>query len=384
MGNPLFIIGAARSGTNLVARMLNRHSKIRVALDPAMPIFRALRNAIVARQSNSSLQLRFPPDSPFQDYYFDPLGSSLLEIILSASPDISMGSEELVRLRHECATRAAFESRETSEAIKELQGSTYLEILESLISLIGTHAADAEWVGCKEVWVEDFIPLLAQGMPQCRLICIERDPRAMVASLMAVAANNSNQLAHPPSYMRHWRKGVSLTRQYKQDPVLRDRLFLLHYEDLVSEPNGVAKDLCQFLGLKYEPAMLLLSEDGWHGNSGYEHQGINIYRDSLDRWKKVLPNEITATTDFLCGPEMRLTPYQPAKTESSNDQIAEYLHKAGSQKYSWRSDNGDSFNDYAWEVLRHKMLNGLGVHQEKLLQRCFLFPQIFQAIKATL
>ena len=45
MAAPLFVTGTARSGTNLVARMLDAHPEVSVACDPYFPLFHSLRNA---------------------------------------------------------------------------------------------------------------------------------------------------------------------------------------------------------------------------------------------------------------------------------------------------------------------------------------------------
>ena len=55
MPRPIFVLGLARSGTNLLARILDRHPQVCVALDPLMPVFRALRNAVIPSS---------PPDAP--------------------------------------------------------------------------------------------------------------------------------------------------------------------------------------------------------------------------------------------------------------------------------------------------------------------------------
>ena len=124
MGRPFFIIGSARSGTNLLSRLLDSHREIRVALDPAMPVFRSMRDAIVAHQKNPLLRERFPAVCPFQDYYFEPLGHSLLDAVLSAYAAMPLNSDEVSRLREDCAARASLESGVMVESMAELSGRT--------------------------------------------------------------------------------------------------------------------------------------------------------------------------------------------------------------------------------------------------------------------
>jgi hypothetical protein len=382
VGRPFFIIGSARSGTNLLARLLDNHRDIRVALDPAMPVFRSMSDAIVADPKDPLLSERFPAGCPFQDYYFEALGHRLLDAVLSADAAMPLSSDEVLRLRDACAARASLESGVIAEAMAGLNGRTYAGIFESIFSIIGDSAPDAAWAGCKEVWIQEFIPVLARSLPECRFLCIERDPRAVVASLLAVTKHDPSQAAHTPSYMRHWRKGVALTRRYLADPELASRVLLVRYEDLVADPEHGAQKLCEFLNLEFDPAMLALSRDGWNGNSGYEHQEKNVYRGSLDRWMNSLSPEMLATVDFLCGPEMNLTPYKLVASGGTDNSVIECLLNANREKYSWRSDSGDALSDFAWEALRRRIIGGDQTPSDELSRRCFLFPETFQAIQS--
>jgi hypothetical protein len=382
MVRPFFIIGSARSGTNLLARLLDSHREIRVALDPVMPVFRSMRDAIVANQENLHLRLRFPAGSSFQDYYFDALGCRLLDEVLSAEADMAISSEEVVRLRGACATRASLESGGMADSMTGLHGQTYPEIFKSIFSIIADSRPNAVWVGCKEVWIEDFIPVVARCLPECRFICVERDPRAVVASLLALTKSDPSQSAHAPSYMRHWRKSVALTRRYLADPKLKSRLMLVRYEDLVADPKHGAQRLCNFLDLKFDSAMLALSKEGWSGNSSYAHREKNVYQGSLSRWQGSLLPAMIATVDFLCGPEMNLTPYKLVASGGTDNSVIECLLNANKEKYSWRSDSGDASSDFAWEALRHRIIGGDQTPSDELSRRCFLFPETFQAIQS--
>jgi hypothetical protein len=382
MGAPFFIVGLPRSGTNLVARMLSRHPQASVALDPCMPVFRAIRDAVIRHHGDAALRRRYPPGLPFQDYYFDPLAPMLLEAMLGANLDMPLPAGEIERLRIDCHGRASLESPEMGRRMGALQGRTHGEVLASLFAILDVASPGKQWIGCKEVWIEDFIPLLARALPACRFIAIERDPRAVVASLLAMAATDPSQAAHAPSYMRHWRKGIALNRRYQADPALAGRLLLMRYESLVDDPEGGARALCGFLGLDDDPAMFALSEDGWTGNSSYRHAGRDVYAESRDRWQTQLPAEIVAAIDYLCGPEMRLTPYAPATPPRLDGRVIAYLLRADRETGSWRSDSGDFHADLAGEVLRHALLEVGDLESESafMLRRCFLFPEIHHAI----
>ena len=377
---PLFIFGLARSGTNLVARMLDHHPAVAVALDPFLPLFRSLRNATVSAHASQEVRQRFNPASPFQDYYFDDDGPALLNLMLAARADLPLDGETLVTLRYKTAERATLESSVLGKRMERLEGVNYGCLLRSGLDIVAGTKPAAIWAGCKEVWVLEFIPMLVRLFPDARFLAVERDPRAIVSSLLAMATQYPTQAAHAPSYLRHWRKQVALTRRFELDPALAERFRSISFERLATEPEIEARRLCDELGIDFKPEMLRLSADGWKGNSSYNHGGSDIYSDTVDRWRQILPKPLAQVADFLCGPEMALTPYHPVG-EVKLDIVLAYLIEAGLKPGSWRSDSGDLLTDFGGELVRHALLETSEVPVEGLAERCFLFADTLGAIR---
>lgn len=380
MRRPMFIFGLARSGTNLLARMLDRHPDVRIALDPLMPVFRSLRNAVIFSSAPESVRRSFDPASPFQDYYFDPDGASILDTLLQGKAGLTLDAAEVARLRNLIHERASLESPTLASDLVSVQGKTYSELLQSALDLIASSKPKAAWVGCKEVWTLDFLPLLARTFPEAKFYVIERDPRAIVASLFALGQRDSSQAAHPPSYMRHWRKGIALARRFAADSLLRSRFRIVPYEQLAVQPEPEARRICSELDIEYNSDMLSLSADGWTGNSSFA-EGKDVYGSSIERWRHSLPPPIARTVDFLCGPEMALTSYLPQSNMELTDDIRSYLTRADSEPVSWRSGSGDAASSAQNEVLRHQMLRASDAAPEHVIRQLFLFAETFGAIR---
>jgi len=379
---PLFVFGVARSGTNLLARMLDHHPAVAVALDPFLPLFRSLRNAVVETYAPQEIRRRFNPASAFQDYYFDSDGPALLDLMLAAQADLPLDGDALVALRDKAAERAALESPVLGKRMEGLEGADYGSLLRSALAIVAGMKPAATWVGCKEVWVLEFVPMLARLFPDARFLAMERDPRAIVASLIAMAARDTTQAAHPPSYLRHWRKQVAIARNFECDPMLAGRFRRVSFERLATAPEIEARILCEELGLEFQPEMLRLSADGWAGNSSYDHGGRDVYTHTVDKWREVLPEAMAQTADFLCGPEMVLTSYRPV-TEAKLEVVLAYLKDAGLRPGSWRSDSGDLLFDFGGELVRHALLEKNEMPDEQLARRCFLFRDTLDAIRRT-
>ena len=378
---PLFIFGLARSGTNLLARMLDGHPQVAVGLDPLLPLFSGLRNALIAAHAPGPVRQGFSPAAPFQDYYFHPDGPALLDTILCATTaDLPVAAGARANLRKRIVDRAALESPTLGAAMAKLDGATYSALLAQGINIVAQTKPGASWAGSKEVWVLEFVPLLASIFPDARFYAVERDPRAIVASLLAMAAMDPTQAAHAPSYMRHWRKQVALTRRFEKTPELAGRFRAVSYELLATEPERGARELCVELGLSFSPQMLGLSAAGWLGNSSYGQQGGDVYLTSMERWRQTLPRRVVEAVDFHCGPEMALTPYRPA-SEPVPAGVLGYIEESGRVPGSWRSDSSDALADFGGELVRHAMLADGGVADGPLARRCFLFADTFDAIR---
>ena len=377
---PLFVFGLARSGTNLISRMLNGHPNVRIALDPLMPVFRDLRNAVHAAAPHTA---PLAVSAPFEDYYFDSRATARLDALLAGDCSLPITTAKLEQLRASVAERTSLESPELAARMEELNGNTYHELLRSALNIISKFGPPVKWVGFKEVWIIDFIPLLARAFPEARFYVIERDPRAIVASLMSMAHRDSTQAAHVPSYLRHWRKCLALSRRYAANPELADRVRVVSYESIVAEPEVLARQWCSELEIDFTPAMLRLSVDGWSGNSSFAHSGRDVYQGTVERWREYLSPAVITAAEFLCGAELALTNYHVESPASQPDGVVtSWLLDAALSSGSWRSDSGDAVVDLGGEFLRRALLDvGNGARPE-LVRRCFLFSETLAAIQA--
>jgi hypothetical protein len=121
--------------------------------------------------------------------------------------------------------------------------------------------------------------------PDSRFIHIIRDGRAVAASIMPLdwGPNTIDRTA------RSWKNRVShylsLESSLKNDQMLRVR-----YEDLIQAPETALRDICNFLGLEYQPQMIRGSgfkvpryQDKQHALIGKEpdKKRINAWEKSL-------------------------------------------------------------------------------------------------------
>lgn len=101
---------------------------------------------------------------------------------------------------------------------------------------------------------------LCECLPQARCVLVLRDPRSVVASMKVVGHKHHKSGMRPPRMCAsvsssldeinsHWSAAL-------RDMEQTDRIMLIYYEDLVASPEPVIRELCEFLGLRFEQDML--------------------------------------------------------------------------------------------------------------------------------
>jgi hypothetical protein len=360
---PIFVTGVARSGSNLVGRMLDAHPDITLAIDPYLILFRWFRNAV--------LKGRIDPSAPFQDGYFsDP---SNLDALLAATWDRPFEPGDWASFRARTAI-------ECPDLVATLDGPTFGAVLTEGLRRIESVRGAARWVGFKEVWIVDYFASLARSFPEARFVILNRDPRAILASLLAMAKKDPTQIAHALSYARHWRKTVAFGIHYAS--VLKGRLKVLRYEDLVERPEHTARGLCDFLDVSFDPKMLdtrayfdHATGKPWSGNSSFEPTASGIVGARAERWRTSLEPAAVKMVEMVCGPEMKWCGYEFVTPPSPADEVRDYLVAHNSGAFSWRSDSGDAELEFAREVKRFGPLK-----DRAAIRQAYLFEDVYRRL----
>lgn len=386
---PLFLTGIARGGTNLVARMLAAHPEAMVAIDPFLPLYKSLRNAIVRRAADPEIR-DFDEGEPLHDSYFSARDRRILDRIERSDLEIPFEEGEWPGLAERLAARAAEEAGDLVPHLGRLAGArTYREIFARTLDLVAS-ARGAErrrWVGSKDVWTIDFFPALARAFPEARFIVIRRDPRGVVAS--NEPARGSTDYGHPFSYARHWRKQVAMSLHFAGDPLLAERCRTVVYEDLVSDPEASMRSLCRFLEIDFAAEMLDASRfhdytrnAPWTANTSFgPFEGI--HPAPRDRWRSTLDGALARTVEFLCGPEMTLAGYDAGTgLDRPGPEVLRCFLDRSADAASWRSTTGDPQSDLGFELFRRELL-GLPepVRDEELVRRSFLYDDVHRALR---
>jgi hypothetical protein len=384
----IFVTGMFRSGTTLVARMLNAHQQIAFASDPFAPVFKAFRNA-AARANGIAIDL----DAPLDDYYFYPQKQLLREAVESADPHLSLQGWPLETFRQRIAAGASRFSARICERLDLLDLSSFTAAIRSGLSCVKAAYGDAatQAVGFKEVWTGEFMPSILKEFPEARVIYLVRDPRAVCAS------KNVHAERYPWLFLvRQWRKLATIGWHLERHPDWSSRLLLLRYEDLIREPEEVVRGISDFLGLPFSPTLLdpSLFTDGsgetWVQNSSYFKNGRTYEQRSIDKWRDVLADSELQFVEAACYWEMRLFGYTVERFNPAAPDPAWFMsppHVPKGDLAAWikpfSHDRTDQvIADCALDFARHSVLLQRKACEPRHARALTLFPELYDHLIA--
>jgi hypothetical protein len=370
---PLFVIGIARGGTTLLARILDGADGISVASDPYIPLYRLLRTAVLRAEG-----IEADPSAPLPDYYFSDEQIAAMDAVQGASLDAEVSAEELDSLQRAVSERLRHEAPELLPFIERIEGDTVRELFDSALAAVAVSSGADRYAGTKEVWTAEFAGPLARVYPDARFVLILRDPRAVLASLQGLAATDPTQAGHPLSYARHWRKAVAFADHFRRDPDIGPRLHVLRYEDLVLTSEDELQRLCEFLEIPYAEQMVTPQ---WEGNSSFGDELTGIDPAPLEHWRTQLDPGTLAMCELVCGPDMRMSGYEPTANEPAGDAALAHLIASDAWDVSWRSDLNEPERDFENELTRRSLL-GTADPDRSELRRAFLFEQLHETLRA--
>jgi O-antigen/teichoic acid export membrane protein len=211
-----FIVGAPRSGTTLLASILSRHSEI--AVPPETSFFLrtyAKRFWFNCWNRNDKNKRERMVDLLFTNTRFLDLGLTK-DQVLNEFKKYPIGYDFLFR-----ASLQAFATMHGKTRVVE-KTPDHIENMDTIL----------KWY------------------PNAKIILIIRDGRDVVGSLMRIAWTHKNMERHAAYWAWCARTAMRFAKQYP------DKIFLIRFEDLISEPIKTVQGLCIFLGITFEESML--------------------------------------------------------------------------------------------------------------------------------
>lgn len=213
---PLFIVGAERSGTTLLRVMLNSHP-----------------------------QLAVPPDFPF-------IGRTWSLRWRYARAHRRLDAN---RMAQEVMTSKFFrdwdlDRERVLDAIARVDDPGFADVIACFFIAYASAHGKVRW-GDKTPTNSLDIPLIARLFPGCKFIHLIRDGRDVAQSLRKASFGPNSVARAAERWTRHTRTAIRAGAALESTEYLEVR-----YEDLVDDAERVLRDICRFVGLPFDGAML--------------------------------------------------------------------------------------------------------------------------------
>jgi len=151
----------------------------------------------------------------------------------------------------------------------------------------------------------NYVPKLVEWYPECKVVHITRDPRAVAMSKTNDPGGTNRQISKHPylKYIIRKKMIFFVIIQFIWTSILHRKYgkykhyTLLRYEDLLEDTETVIKKLCKFTEVEFIPAMLNPKKGQASSLTGKKESKIDI--NAVSRWKTVItPFENNIITFF--------------------------------------------------------------------------------------
>ncbi|MFW5942038.1 MAG: sulfotransferase family protein [Chloroflexota bacterium] len=283
---PFFILGQPRSGTTLLRAIANSHPRLYVPPETGFLPF-----------------LRIGGRAPAGD---EPLTQDQAAALLEQISRLNQEWDGLVRdpaafYYGLCAGREA---------------PTVTAVLDALYRRMMGDQGE-RW-GDKTPSYVRYITAIDRLFPAAQFVHVIRDARDTVLS----ARDKWEDQRHLDSYylLRHWVESVSAGR--REGARLGPARYLeVRYEDLVARPAETVREVCDFLGETFHPAMLdhtrQFQEEiaaGGKRRGGHPEVRNPIFTSSAGRWRREMGPFDRKLARYLAGPVLRALAYETPET----------------------------------------------------------------------
>ena len=279
---PLFVVGAGRSGTTPLQLALN--------MGPELGVFGETQAFFVHRKFGA----------PADEVNLPRLIEYWRAVVSGCSPYGDLLDEPAIQAQLANAP-------------------SYAHIVNTIMGALAAREGKSRW-GEKSPSHLFRLREIRTCFPNARILHIVRDPRAVVCS--TIKAFNRGQFSDWNVYSaaNYWVRCFKVHVREQATP--SDRYKLVRYEDFVTRPEASLSEICSFLGIRFVEEMLkahrVASDYVRPGKSG-EMPALHALTEKpldpsrTDAWKEVLSPSQTKLIEQVAGKQMATLGYKPAR-----------------------------------------------------------------------
>jgi hypothetical protein len=192
----------------------------------------------------------------------------------------------------------------TARAIEDRPPSDVVDLIRAVFS---THALSKEksMSGDKTPRNVDSFVWLHEMFPHSRLVHLIRDPREVCMSLSLQHFTRFGL----PGAADNWTGSMVKLRAAMR--ALGAEIYEVRYEDLVSHPEREIRNVCDFLGVEFEPQMLTAYSDNGRPRIAHVARAWTPIEEGLRNWRDELSRTDLAVIEATARREMKHLGYKP-------------------------------------------------------------------------
>ncbi len=274
--NPIFIVGCPRSGTTVLASILNRHSKIASATETHFFNF-VSKNNYDWKHFDLNTFKRLLEESRISDF------TSL----------IKAEEETLIQKFIENTMDKSQSKLDPDDFYKK-------QVFDVLMNSLLEKRNKTRF--CEKTPQHLYnIQEILKLYPKAKFIHLIRDGRDTVNSLLKMPWRPDGLVNNARFWIQYIKLGQDLTKQLGELP---DNLLTIKYEELLNEPNASLKQICEFIGEKFETKILQESQSDVEIFSPWESSWKHKAKQDLDSsrigaWSKELSKDDQAILNYV-------------------------------------------------------------------------------------
>lgn len=265
---PLFVVGPPRSGTTLLRVMLCRHPDCWVLTETHLLDLWVPRHPGLAEGDPAA----------FEDYW---------AAFTATEPFTWLGVD---------ADAVAARVRRTPCRAVDVMAAMLVET---------AHARGVGVVGEKTPDHAHHVGVLLDAFPDARVLWLQRDPVATVASELALDARWASDDVEVAAH--RWATTSRAWLPWATDP----RVLAVRFEELVADPDTALRRVCHHVGLPWDPAMLV--DEGGHDRYRHGQRDPWAAVDGSAADRPELTTRELEVVDAVAGPTARAIGYLPPR-----------------------------------------------------------------------
>src|SRR5437763_2972465 len=286
-----FIAGHAKSGTTLLAGLLDSHPELLV-----LPQETAYFPTVLKKYGSAGRRAQF-------DYLTK---QSFSRVLFGGEPKWREHEYKDFPQQQflETFERVAFDPANEQRDLLALMAEAYAETIGVPLDRI------KRWIE-KTPANRNHVDEIFARFPNAKLLVSLRDPRAILATQIALEKTRKTKRFSVYYVIAHWRVAAKLARRVRSGDV--PGLFV-QYERLVGDAASVMKEVCDYLEIQFDPEIVLTPTkigEPWGGNSAAQIAFSQVSAEPASRWEKELSENEIGWVEWHCRDLMPEFGYEP-------------------------------------------------------------------------